>query len=217
VYVLTCIKGKPRSRADLLTIVSRTRTTDTSNEVRLSNVFRKLEKTKNTTNGARRTEAQDVGHGKARLELRRASHHSQSDSMPHIGPSTRDTVGEPPHEGSPERKRESTEKTAALQEVGVVSQPIYTATASTHEHEKAKQDKVSENKSSQSTGQGYNQHRRQFSFVPGDDTTAVKLGDAKAPGGPPVSQNENSQVPSTGQQTVRLRQERQRSRSTEWI
>ncbi|CAG1969006.1 unnamed protein product [Fusarium graminearum] len=198
------------------TVLSRTRTFDTSNEVRLSNAFRKLEKTKNASSGgARRTEAQHtIGHGKAHLEHHRESQRSQSDSVPHIGQTPYDAVDEPPHEGSPERKRNSTEKAAVLQEAGAVGQPLCTATESAHEHEKVKQDRVSESKPSQSTPRrGCTPHRRQFSFVPGDDTT----GDAKAPGNQPVAQNENSQEQSTGRQTVQLRQEARRSRSLEWI
>ncbi|KAM0358529.1 hypothetical protein ACHAP4_004504 [Fusarium culmorum] len=197
-------------------IVSRTRTFDTSNEVRLSNAFRKMEKTKNASSGgARRTEAQhSIGHGKAHPEHHRESQRSQSDSVPHIGQTPRDAVDEPPHEGSPERKRNSTEKAAVLQEAGAVGQPLCTATESAHEHEKVKQDRVSESKPSQSTPRrGCTPHRRQFSFVPGDDTT----GGAKAPGNQPVAQNENSQEQSTGRQTVQLRQEARRSRSLEWI
>ncbi|EKJ70621.1 hypothetical protein NXS19_002379 [Fusarium pseudograminearum] len=190
------------------TVLSRTRTFDTSNEVRLSNAFRKMEKTKNANSGGgRRTEAQHIGHGKAHPEHHRESQRSQSDSVPQIGQTPRDAVDEPPHEGSPERKRNSTEKAAVLQEAGVVGQ-LCTATESAHGHEKVKQDRVSESKPSQSTP-----HRRQFSFVPGDDTT----GHAKAPGNQPVAQNENSQEQSTGRQTVRLRQEARRSRSSEWI
>ncbi|RGP72848.1 hypothetical protein FLONG3_6587 [Fusarium longipes] len=162
----------------------------TTNEVRLSNVFRKLEKTKNTTNGARRNEFQDVDRGKAHLKSDRASQRSQSDSMSRIGPSMRGTVVKPPRRGSPEMKRGSTEKTAALEEVGVVGQPTCAATTSAHEDGKAMQDRV-QNKPPQSTRQGYTRHNRQFSFVPGDDTTAVQLTDAKTPGDAPISQNEN--------------------------
>lgn len=214
-YVLTSSKREPQPHADLA-IVSRTRTFDTSNEVRLSNAFRKLEKTKTASSGgARRTEAQHIiGHGKAHLEHHRESQRSQSDSVPHIGQTPYDAVDEPPHEGSPERKRNSTEKAAVLQEAGAVGQPLCTATESAHEHEEVKQDRVSESKPSQSTPRrGCTPHRRQFSFVPGDDTT----GDAKAPGNQPVAQNENSQEQSTGRQTVQLRQEARRSRSLEWI
>jgi hypothetical protein len=205
-----------RTCADLATVM-RTRTLDPSNEVRLSQAFRKMDKTKATTSGARRTEAQHFDHEKTHHEHHRTGQPSQIDSVPQIGPTPRDAVNKPPHEDSPERKHNSTENGASLQEAGVVGQPICAATTSAHDHEKEKQDKVSESKPSQSTGQGKTPHRRQFSFVPGDDITVRQSDYAKDTRNQPVAQTENSQEPSTGRQTVDHRQESRRSRSGEWI
>ncbi|CEI65752.1 hypothetical protein FVEN_g7565 [Fusarium venenatum] len=198
------------------TVLSRTRTMDSSKEIRLSHAFRKMEKMKATTSGgARRTEAQHVDHGKTHLEHYREGRHPPTDYVPHIGPTPYDAVDKPPHKGNPERKYNSTENTVSLQEAGVIGQPIYAAKTSAHEHEheKVKQDRVSESKPSQSIGQGNTRHRRQFSFVPGDDITVRQ----PATGNEPVAQTENSQEPSTGRQTVQHRQESRRSRSVEWI
>ncbi|XEU99435.1 hypothetical protein FSHL1_004722 [Fusarium sambucinum] len=201
------------------TVLSCTRTMDSSKEVRLSQGFRKMEKKMKatTSGGARRTEAQHVDHGKTHLKHYPEGQHSPTDPVPHIGPTPYDAVDKPPHEGSPERKHNSAENAVLLQEAGVVGQPICAAKTSAHEHEHEEEDRVSESKPSQSIGQGNTRHRRQFSFVPGDDITVRQSCYAKATGNEPVAQNENSQEPSTGRQTVQHRQESQRSRSAEWI
>jgi len=197
--------------------VSRTRTTDTSNEIRLSDAFRKLEKTKGPSGGTRLSEAQVISQSKTRRKHHRTEQHSRDDSISLNGPTTHGTVNEPPHEGSPEQKCHSTEKAPAGQEVGVVRQPIHTEITGLHEHEYVERDRALEKTPDQSNNGGHTHHRRQFSFVPGDDTTVVRLGGAKASRDLPVAHNENSQAPPTGRPTAQLRQENSRSRSMEWI
>ncbi|KAJ4018470.1 hypothetical protein NW752_005587 [Fusarium irregulare] len=151
--------------------ISRTRTTDTSNEIRLSKAFRKLEETKSPSGGTRRSEAQVINQSKTRRKHCRIGQHFGDGSISLNGPATHGTVNEPPYEGSPGQKRHSTEKTPARQEVGVINQPIRAETTGMHKHEHGGQDSVLEETPDQSTHRGYTHHRRQFSFVPGDDTT----------------------------------------------
>lgn len=197
--------------------MSRTRTTDTSNEIRLSNAFRKLEKTKGPSGGTRLSEAQVISQSKTRRKHHRTEQHSRDDFISLNGPTTHGTINEPPHEGSPKQKCHSTEKAPARQEVGVVRQPIHAEITGLHEHEHVERDRVLEKTPDQSNNGGHTHHRRQFSFVPGDDTTVVRLSGAKASRNPPVAHNENSQAPPNGRPTAQLRQENSRSRSMEWI
>ncbi|KAJ4129986.1 hypothetical protein NW768_006958 [Fusarium equiseti] len=201
------------------TVLSRTRTTDTSNEIRLSNAFRKLGETQGPSGGTRRSEAQVISQRKTHSKHRRIGQHSRDNSSSLNDPATHSIVNEQPHEGSPEQKCYSTGETPVRQEVGVVSQPTHTEIAGLHEHEHehVKQDMALGKMPDQSSHRGHTHHRRQFSFVPGDDTTVVRLGGAKAFRDSPGTHNENSQAPSTGRPTAQIRQENSRSRSMEWI
>ncbi|KAH7198650.1 uncharacterized protein B0J16DRAFT_379094 [Fusarium flagelliforme] len=207
---------KPNLTASIVTSdMPRTRTTDTSNEIRLSNAFRKLEGTKSPSGGTRRSEAQVISQSKTRRKHRRIGQHSRDDSISLNGPATHGTVNEPPNEGSPEQKCHSTEKTPARQEVGVVSQPIHTEITGLHEHEHVGRDRVLEKTPDQSNHRGHTRHRRQFSFVPGDDTTVSGTTDWSANGSTPSREFEveingvdtNSEVIASrhGQQQFRTR------------
>ncbi|KAF4964525.1 hypothetical protein FSARC_7556 [Fusarium sarcochroum] len=194
------------------TVLSRTRTINTSNEIRLSTHFRNFDSKKSRkSNETRRLEAQKVDCGKTHSENGRTKQRSPSASVPSIGSNSRGTANKPPHEGNVERKRDSTDKAAAPQEVGD-DQLNSTSTA-----QPQKQDTTAECKHEL---QSQRQHRRQFSFVPGDDRTAVQLaGTLASRNAPvaPVAPENDEQAPSVGRQTNRSLGDSRRSRSAEWI
>ncbi|KAJ4263201.1 hypothetical protein NW762_006823 [Fusarium torreyae] len=150
------------------TVLSRTRTMDTSNELWLSSRFRNLDsKKKRKSNDTRHAEVQEVDSGKTRRENGRTKERSRSASASSIGSNSRGTANKPPHKGNVESNRDSTDKAAALPEVGD-GQLNSTSTA-----QPQKQDTTVECKPEL---QSQRQHRRQFSFVPGDDRTALADG-----------------------------------------
>jgi hypothetical protein len=203
--------------------VSRTRTIDTSNEIRLSKGFRSLDNSKKKAiNGTRRRKAREVDEEEALHKQDRAERRSRSVSVPPIDPSACGIVDTAPHKGSVNEKRDSAVKSVAKEshevEVGHVSQDQPNSASTTHMHEhKHEQDP------DRTSDQNYTRHhRRQFSFVPGDDKTAVRLGGARAgvSGNAPVSEDQTIQVPSVGagsKAAVRFSRENRRSRSAEWI
>ncbi|KAF4342289.1 hypothetical protein FBEOM_3775 [Fusarium beomiforme] len=196
------------------TVLSRTRTMDSSNEVRLSRGFRvqdHLKKKKRATHGARRLEAHAGNDGETRQEQGRAEQHDRSASELSIGQDKSDTTEVLPHEGSVGRGRDSTERPTAMEEVGIVGRVNSTSTTLTHNH--SSQDTATELKFDRRSHQNNSHHRRQFSFVPGDDKTAVRQGEVKASGNTLDNQGQNIQAPSTGRGTGRFYEE---NRWTAW-
>ncbi|KAF9765910.1 hypothetical protein IL306_001732 [Fusarium sp. DS 682] len=203
---------------NILMPVSRTRTMDSSNEVRLSRGFRvqdDLKKKKKAAHGARRLEAHADDDGKTRQEQGRVEQHYPSASGLSIGQDRRDTTDMPPHEGSVESERDSTEKSTVMEEIGIVGRTNSASTTLTHNQ--SSQDTVTELKFERRSHQNNSHHRRQFSFVPGDDKTAVRLGGVKAFGRALDNQNQNSQATSTARETGRFYEANRKSRSAEWI
>jgi hypothetical protein len=203
--------------------VSRTRTIDTSNEIRLSRGFRNLDNSKKKAiNNTRRRKAREFDEEEALQQQQdREERRSQSASVPSIGPSACDIVNTAPHKDCVNEKRDSAGKLAAEEsreaEIGDGShdQPNSMSTAHTHEHKH-------EQEPDRTSDQNYTRHhRRQFSFVPGDDRTAVRLGGTRAlfSGNTPVSEDQTIQVPSVGAGSVAVpfSQENRRSRSAEWV
>ncbi|KAM0246957.1 hypothetical protein ACHAP5_004406 [Fusarium lateritium] len=203
------------------TVLSRTRTIDTSNEIRLSKGFRNMDNSKKKAiNGTRRHKARDVD--EETLHKQEGEERcSRSTSVPPIGPSACAIVDTATHEDSVDEKHDSAGKPAAEDlhevEVGDVSQDQPNLASTTHMHEH-KHDQEPDRTSDQSYTR---HHRRQFSFVPGDDKTAVRLGGVRAgvPGNAPASEDQTIQVPSVdaGRPAVRFSRENRRSRSAEWI
>ncbi|KAH7242416.1 hypothetical protein BKA59DRAFT_530101 [Fusarium tricinctum] len=205
------------------TVLSRTRTIDTSNEIRLSRGFRNLDNSKKKAiNNTRRRKAREFDEEEALQQQQdREERRSQSASVPSIGPSACDIVNTAPHKDCVNEKRDSAGKLAAEEsreaEIGDGShdQPNSMSTAHMHEHKH-------EQEPDRTSDQNYTRHhRRQFSFVPGDDRTAVRLGGTRAlfSGNTPVSEDQTIQVPSVGAGSVAVpfSQENRRSRSAEWV
>ncbi|KAL9572651.1 hypothetical protein ACKAV7_003185 [Fusarium commune] len=201
------------------TVLSRTRTMDTSNEIRLSRGFRvqdhlKKKKNKKAATGARRLETHAEGDGKTRPEQGREELHSRSASMLSIGPDGRGTADMSPHKGSARRERDSTEESTVMEEVGIVSRTNSTPTSLTQNQ--SSQDTVTELRCDRRSHQKNSRHHRQFSFVPGDDITAVRLGGPRGPGIALVQHIQKSQAPTISRETGRFCEENRRSRSAEW-
>ncbi|KAM0199566.1 hypothetical protein ACHAPA_006875 [Fusarium lateritium] len=208
------------------TVLSRTRTIDTSNEIRLSKGFRNMDNSKKKAiNGTRRHKARDVDEEEALHKQEGEERRSRSTSVPPIGPSAFAIVDTARHDDSVDEKHDSARKPAAEEshevEVGDVSQDQLNLASTTHMHEH-KHEHKHEQEPDRTSDQNYTRHhRRQFSFVPGDDKTAVRLGGARAgvSGNAPASEDQTIQVPSvdTGRPAVRFSRENRRSRSAEWI
>ncbi|KAF4989541.1 hypothetical protein FGRMN_9047 [Fusarium graminum] len=211
------------------TVLSRTRTIDTSNEIRLSKCFRNLDNPKEKViNGTRRHKAREVEGSKAHREQDRAEQHSRRASTSSIGPKKCGIVSTTPHKGTVEKKRDSSEKEAAAspQKVGqeVVSQDQLNSTSAAHmqkHNDSHTPDMAVECKPGQTSDQNHYRHRRQFSFVPGDDITTAPSGNtiSRTSANGSVSEDQAIQAPlvDASQQTVRFSRENRRSRSAEWI
>ncbi|KAF5536861.1 hypothetical protein FNAPI_11601 [Fusarium napiforme] len=199
------------------TVLSRTRTMDTSNEIRLSRGFRvqdRLKKNKGTT-GARRLETSADSDGKTRPEQGREELHPRSTSMLSISPNGRGTADMSPHKGSARRERDSTEESTLMKEVGIASRTNCTPTSPTQNQ--SSQDTVTELRCDRRSHQNNSRHRRQFSFVPGDDITDVWLGGPTGSGIALGQHIQKSQAQTTSRETGRFCEENRRSRSAEWI
>ncbi|KAL5609911.1 hypothetical protein FOVSG1_004592 [Fusarium oxysporum f. sp. vasinfectum] len=200
------------------TVLSRTRTMDTSNEIRLSRGFRvqdHLKKKKKAATGARRLETHADDDRKTRPEQGREELQSRSASMLSIGPGGRGTADMPPHMGSARRERDSTEESTVMEEVGIIDRTNSTSTSLTQSQ--SSQDTVTELRCDRRSHQNNPRHHRQFSFVTGDDITAVRLG---GPRGSRIALGQHiqtSQAPTTSRETGRFCEENRRSRSAEWI
>ncbi|KAF5656497.1 hypothetical protein FHETE_10961 [Fusarium heterosporum] len=166
------------------TVLSRTRTIDTSNEIRLSKGFRNLDNSEEKViNGTRRHKAREVEGSKAHHEQDRAEQPPRSASTSSIGPKKCGIVTTTPREGTVEKKRDSSEKEAATspQKVGekVVSQDQPNSTSIAHmpkHNDGHTPDMTIKCKPGQSSDQNHHRHHRQFSFVPGDDITTSRSG-----------------------------------------
>ncbi|KAH6953236.1 hypothetical protein DER45DRAFT_542385 [Fusarium avenaceum] len=204
------------------TVLSRTRTIDTSNEISLSRGFRNLDNSKKKAiNGTRRRKPREVDEEGALQRQDRAERRSQSAYVLSIGPSACDIVDTAPHEDCVNEKRDSAGRPAAEEsheaEIGDGShdQPNSVSTTNMHEHKH-------EQEPGRTSDQNYTRHhRRQFSFVPGDDRTAVRLGGTRAvvSENTPASEDQTIQVPSAGagSAAVPFSRDNRRSRSAEWI
>ncbi|KAF5723895.1 hypothetical protein FMUND_1410 [Fusarium mundagurra] len=200
------------------TVLSRTRTMDTSNEIRLSRGFRVQDhlKKKKVTTSARRLETHADSDGKTRPEQGREELHPRSASMLSIGPDGRGTADMSPHKGSARRERDSTEESTLMKEVGTISRTNSTSTSLT-QNQSTSQDTVTELRCDRRSHQNNSRHHRQFSFVPGDDITAVRLGGPRGSGIALGQHIQKSQAQTTSRETGRLCEENRRSRSAEWI
>nr|RBQ92327.1 hypothetical protein FVER53263_07341 [Fusarium verticillioides] len=184
--------------------VSRTRTMDASNEIRLSRGFRvqdRLNKKKGTT-GARRLETRADSDGKTRPEQGREELHPRNTSMLSIGPDGRGTSDMSPHKGSARRERDSTEESTLMKEVGIVSRTTCTSTSPTQNQ--SSQDTVTELRCDLRSHQNNSRHHRQFSFVPGDDITDVRLGGPIGSGIALGQHIQKSQAQTTSRETGRF-------------
>ncbi|KAG9497784.1 hypothetical protein J7337_010655 [Fusarium musae] len=184
--------------------VSRTRTMDASNEIRLSRGFRvqdRLKKKKGTT-GARRLETRADSDGKTRPEQGREELHPRNTSMLSIGPDGRGTSDMSPHKGSARRERDSTEESTLMKEVGIVSRTTCTSTSPTQNQ--SIQDTVTELRCDLGSHQNNSRHHRQFSFVPGDDITDVRLGGPIGSGIALGQHIQKSQAQTTSRETGRF-------------
>ncbi|CZR46432.1 uncharacterized protein FPRO_11880 [Fusarium proliferatum ET1] len=199
------------------TVLSRTRTMDTSNEIRLSRGFRVQDhlKKKKVTAGVRRLETHADRDGKTRPEQGREEMHPRSASMLSIGPDGRGTADMSPHKDSARRERDASEEAASMEEVGIVSRTNSTSTSLTQNQ--SSQDTVTELRCDRRSHQIDSRHHRQFSFVPGDDITAVRSGGTRGSGKALGQHIQKSQAPTTSREAVRFCEENRRSRSVEWI
>ncbi|KAF4423752.1 hypothetical protein FACUT_10445 [Fusarium acutatum] len=199
------------------TVLSRTRNMDTSNEIRLSRGFRVQDrlKKKKVTTGSRRLETHADSDGKARPEQGPEELHPRSASVLSIDPDGRGTVDMSPHKGSARRERDSTEESTLMEEVGIVSRTNSTSTSLTQNQ--SSQDTVTELRCDRRSHQNNSRHHRQFSFVPGDDITAVRLGGPRGSGIGLGRHIQKSQAQTTSRETGRFCEENRRSRSAEWI
>ncbi|KAF4980827.1 hypothetical protein FZEAL_3257 [Fusarium zealandicum] len=189
------------------TILSRRRTMDTSNEVRLSRRFRRLDNIiwSRDADGTHRDEEREGPHGKARREQDRTKQPSRRDTRSSSGSSLAGEKKVPPHEGSAQKKRDVAEP-GASEDIGQDEHGKSTVAGSESEHSKA----------GDHVHRVRGQHRRQFSFVPGDDTAAVRLTETMASRNPEVAQHYNGQEAALGRSLDRSPHQDQRSRSAEW-
>ncbi|KAF5621222.1 hypothetical protein F52700_10971 [Fusarium sp. NRRL 52700] len=199
------------------TVLSRTRTMDASNEVRLSRGFRAQDRLnkKKVTAGARRLETHVDSDGKTRPEQGREELHPRSTSMLSIGPDRGGPADMSPDKGSARRGRDSTEKSSSMEEIDIVGRTNSTSTSLTQNQ--SSQDTVIELWCDRKNHQNNSRHHRQFSFVPGDDITAVRLGGPGEPGIALGQHIQTSQEPTNSRETGRFREENRGSRSAEWI
>lgn len=155
---------------------------DTSNEIRLSRGFRAQDhlKKKKVTTGVRRLETHADSDGKIRSEQGREEMHPRSASMLPIGPDGRGTADMSPHKGSARKEHDASEEAASMEEVGIVSRTNSRSTSLTPNQ--SSQDTVTELRCDRRSHQIDSRHHRQFSFVPGDDITAVRLGGPRGSG-----------------------------------
>ncbi|KAF4960570.1 hypothetical protein FGADI_832 [Fusarium gaditjirri] len=202
------------------TVLFRTRTMDTSNEIRLSRGFcvqdhLKKEEKKKAATGARRLETHADGDGKTRPEQGREELHPRSASMLSIGPDRRGTADMSPHKGGARRERDSTEESRVMEEVGIGSRTNSTSTSLTQSQ--SSQETVTELRCGRRSHQKNSRHHRQFSFVPGDDITPVQLGELRGSGTALGQHIQKIKAPTTRRETGRFCEENRRSRSAEWI
>ncbi|KAF5544932.1 hypothetical protein FMEXI_6335 [Fusarium mexicanum] len=210
-------EGNPTLLTRQDTVLSRTRTMDTSDEIRLSRRFRVQDhlKKKKVTTDARPLETHADSDGKTRPEQGREELHPRSASMLSIGPDGRGTTDMLPQKRSARRERVSTEESTFMEEVGIVSRTDSTSTSLTQNQ--SSQDTVTDLRCDRRSHQNNSRHHRQFSFVPGDDITAVRLGGPRGSGIALGQHIQKSQAPTTNRETGRFCEENRRSRSAEWI
>ncbi|KAM5356361.1 hypothetical protein ACJ41O_003007 [Fusarium nematophilum] len=193
----------PSLKSQQGTILSRRRTMDTSNEVRLSRRFRKLDNIvqKPDTHGTRRVKKQEAVRGKTHEEQDRTAQPSRRDTSSLSGSKSSGAVGEPPLKGNEEKKRDSAEMPASKDTV----------------HGPCSRSAAAESKSMHDGQQTYGHHRRQFSFVPGDDRAAVRPTETMAPRSTAAVAQVGQQLPVLGRHPNRCPGKNWRSRSAEWI
>ncbi|KAJ4320017.1 hypothetical protein N0V84_006095 [Fusarium piperis] len=148
------------------TILARKQTIDISNEVRLSRRFRRLDKLalEKRAEGTCRVDEEGANDGEAYDEQGRAEQPFRRETGSPSGTSSSDVGDEQPQEGKAKKKRHSAEG-GASHGAGIDGQPK----AATQN------DKAAAHEPGNDDDQRVRGHRRQFSFVPGDDGAAVRL------------------------------------------
>ncbi|KAI8713260.1 hypothetical protein NCS52_01269700 [Fusarium sp. LHS14.1] len=182
--------GELRSRPG--TILTRKQTIDISNEVRLSRRFRRLDKIalKERAEGTCRVDEEGANHGETYDEQGRAEQQPfRRETGSPSGTSPSGVGDEPPQEGKAKKKRHSAERRAS-HGAGIDGQPKAATQAS--QNDKAA---VREPRNDDQRARGHRAgHRRQFSFVPGDDGAAVRLAGTMASRNTAVAQENPEQT-----------------------
>ncbi|KAM0438898.1 hypothetical protein ACHAPT_001659 [Fusarium lateritium] len=175
------------------TILARKQSIDISNEVRLSRRFRRLDKIalKKRTEGTCRVDEESANHGETYEEQGGAEQPFRRETGSPSGTSSSGVGDEPPHEGKARKQRHSAERRAS-DGTGVDGRPR--ATTKTAQNDTAA---AHEPKDGSHRRRG---HRRQFSFVPGDDGAAVRLARTMASGNTAVAHKDSEQAAALGQQ-----------------
>ncbi|KAL2670843.1 hypothetical protein Neosp_014645 [[Neocosmospora] mangrovei] len=159
-----------------------------SNEVRLSRRFRRLDKIalKKRAEGTCRVDEESANHGETYDEQGRAEQQPfRRETGSPSGTSSSGVGDEPPQEGKAKKKRHSAERRAS-HGAGIDGQPK--AATQTSQNDKAA---VREPRNDDQQARG---HRRQFSFVPGDDGAAVRLAGTMASRNTAVAQENPEQI-----------------------
>ncbi|KAJ3530399.1 hypothetical protein NM208_g9347 [Fusarium decemcellulare] len=189
--------------------VSRTRTMDTTNEVRMSRRFRRLDDVVSDVDddGACRADEQEAEPGKTLSEQDRTEQHSERNTCFSSGSSSYGVGNDPPLEGNAEKKRNSTE--SRISDDTGVDGSSFTVACHTLESNTA-----AGRKPEHGGRQARGHHRRQFSFVPGDDRATVMSKEAMASKNAAVAQQDATAL---GLRPNDSHQLNRRSRSAECI
>ncbi|KAF4985999.1 hypothetical protein FDECE_16174 [Fusarium decemcellulare] len=198
-----------RLRSQQGTILSRTRTMDTTNEVRMSRRFRRLDDVVSDVDddGACRADEQEAEPGKTLSEQDRTEQHSERNTYFSSGSSSYGVGNDPPLEGNAEKKRNSTE--SRISDDTGVDGSSFTVACHTLESNTA-----AGRKPEHGGRQARGHHRRQFSFVPGDDRATVMSKETMASKNAAVAQQDATAL---GLRPNDSHQLNRRSRSAECI
>ncbi|RSL76911.1 hypothetical protein CEP51_009548 [Fusarium floridanum] len=171
------------------TILTRKQTIDISNEVRLSRRFRRLDKLalKKRAEGTCRVDEESANHGETYEEQGRTEQPFRREPGSPSGTSSSDVGDEPPQEGKAKKKRHSAERRAS-HGAGIDGQPKAATQTSQNDKAAAHEPKNDDQRA--------RVHRRQFSFVPGDDGAAVRLAGTMASQNTAVAQENPEQAAS---------------------
>lgn len=192
-YLLSAPSRLHKSIINVSQTVARRQTIDISNEVRLSRRFRRLDKIalKKRVEGTCRVEEEGANHGEAYDEQDRAEQPFRREAGSPSCTSSSDVGDEPPQEGKAKKKRHSAERGASH---GTGNDDQSKAETQTSQNDKAAAHEP------RNDDQRVRGHRRQFSFVPGDDGAAVRLEGRMASQSTAEAQENPQQAAALGEQ-----------------